>query len=275
MVHGIRARLNAFIWGPRRHTNLFQHEYGVIWMLKRHHGPTGKPSQRNTVETRSFGWEWTRLRDQPYFLLESFTAELLFLGNNFFHCPPWFSAFAKIFDRHICTKLRECSYCATTAWKVSKYGVISGPYFPGFGLNTERYSVFSPNAGKYGPEITPYLDTFHAVYMLMRLRWATSVVKWILLPSQSRKNKPSSCSVALQTFSPRILYFLCHKDKDTPAPPQPSVYHLVYYIYFFPFSVVFINARSSHRRYSVRKGVACQRLYFNKVAGLRPATLLK
>ena len=24
-------------------------------------------------------------------------------------------------------------------------------------------SVFSPNTGKYGPEITPYLDTFHAV----------------------------------------------------------------------------------------------------------------
>ena len=23
----------------------------------------------------------------------------------------------------------------------------------------------SPNAGKYGPEITPYLDTFHAVYV--------------------------------------------------------------------------------------------------------------
>ena len=36
---------------------------------------------------------------------------------------------------------------------MSKYGVISGPYFPAFGLNT----------GKYGPEITPYLDTFHAV----------------------------------------------------------------------------------------------------------------
>ena len=49
-----------------------------------------------------------------------------------------------------------------TAWKVSKYGVISGPYFPVFGLNTE-ISVFSPNTGKYGPEITPYLDTFHAV----------------------------------------------------------------------------------------------------------------
>ena len=37
----------------------------------------------------------------------------------------------------------------TTAWKVSKYGVISGPYFPIFRLNT----------GKYGPEITPYLES--------------------------------------------------------------------------------------------------------------------
>ena len=39
----------------------------------------------------------------------------------------------------------------------------SGPYFPAFGLNTERYSylcLLSSNAGKYGPEETPYLDTF-------------------------------------------------------------------------------------------------------------------
>ena len=28
-----------------------------------------------------------------------------------------------------------------TAWKVSKYRVISGPYFPVFWLNTERYGV--------------------------------------------------------------------------------------------------------------------------------------
>ena len=40
---------------------------------------------------------------------------------------------------------------ASTAWKVSKYWVLSGPYFPVFGLNT----------GKYRPEI--YLDTFHTV----------------------------------------------------------------------------------------------------------------
>ena len=48
---------------------------------------------------------------------------------------------------------------------MSKYGVLSGPYFPAFGLNTERYDlfVFSRNAGKYGPGKTPYLDTFHTV----------------------------------------------------------------------------------------------------------------
>ena len=40
-----------------------------------------------------------------------------------------------------------------TVYKVSKYRVFSSLYFPVFGLNTE----------KYGPEKTPYLDTFHEV----------------------------------------------------------------------------------------------------------------
>ena len=40
-----------------------------------------------------------------------------------------------------------------TAWKVLKYGVFSGPYFPVFGLNSE----------KYGTEKTPYLDSLHGV----------------------------------------------------------------------------------------------------------------
>ena len=52
----------------------------------------------------------------------------------------------------------------------SKYGVFPGPYFPAFGLKTERYEVslvFNPNAGKYGPEKTPDLDTFHAVNLAL------------------------------------------------------------------------------------------------------------
>ena len=47
-----------------------------------------------------------------------------------------------------------------TAWKVSKCGGFSGPYFPAFG---PYLPVFSPNTGKYIPEKLPYLDTFHAV----------------------------------------------------------------------------------------------------------------
>ena len=39
---------------------------------------------------------------------------------------------------------------------LSKHGIISGPYFPVFGQNT----------GKYGPEITWYLDTYHAVKVM-------------------------------------------------------------------------------------------------------------
>ena len=54
----------------------------------------------------------------------------------------------------------------STVRKVSKYGVFSGPHFHTFGLNTERYKVslrIQSKTGKYGPEKTPYLDTFHPV----------------------------------------------------------------------------------------------------------------
>ena len=34
--------------------------------------------------------------------------------------------------------------------------------------DTEYLSVFSPNVGKYGPELTPYLDTFHAAKTIRR-----------------------------------------------------------------------------------------------------------
>ena len=43
---------------------------------------------------------------------------------------------------------------------MSKYGVISGLYFPVFGMNTEIY----------GPEITPYVDTSHAVVINYRYK---------------------------------------------------------------------------------------------------------
>ena len=45
----------------------------------------------------------------------------------------------------------------------------SGPYFPAFGLNTERYGVslhIQSECGKIRPKKTPNTDTFHAAPLL-------------------------------------------------------------------------------------------------------------
>ena len=103
-----------------------------------------------------------------------------------------------------------------TAWKVSKYRVISGSYFPEFGLNTQRYlSVFSPHARKYGPQKTPYLDTFHALYEVNQLLYRSNqrrcFVKRLFLKiyHYSQKNtctwglQPETCKkeILVQVFS--------------------------------------------------------------------------
>ena len=50
-----------------------------------------------------------------------------------------------------CIFLRLRHYTpAYTAWKMSKYIVFSGPYFPAFGLNTERYKVSLPIQSECG-----------------------------------------------------------------------------------------------------------------------------
>ena len=51
----------------------------------------------------------------------------------------------------------------STSRKVPKYRVISGPNFPVLGLNTEWVIRIEAKYRKYGPEITPYLNTFHTV----------------------------------------------------------------------------------------------------------------
>ena len=59
-----------------------------------------------------------------------------------------------------------------TAWKVSKYGVFSGPYLPVSGLNTEIYGVdlrIQSETGKYRPEKTPHLDTFYAMHIWLHV----------------------------------------------------------------------------------------------------------
>ena len=76
----------------------------------------------------------------------------------------WLKDFSKTFD-----VLRKCLNCIivlflpnyTLCEMCPNTGFFSGPYFP----------VFSPSAGKYGSEKTPYLDTFHAVIVSKTLNW--------------------------------------------------------------------------------------------------------
>ena len=49
--------------------------------------------------------------------------------------------------------------------------------------NTKYLSVFSPNEGKYGPEKTPYMDTFHAVCP------SQTVTEWVHRFSRRREKK--------------------------------------------------------------------------------------
>ena len=72
-----------------------------------------------------------------------------------------------------------------TAWKVSKYGFFSGPYFPALGLNTERYFVVSlriqSECRKIRTRKTPYLDTFHTVKSLYNDVKNSHCILWIIL----------------------------------------------------------------------------------------------
>ena len=55
---------------------------------------------------------------------------------------------------HLSTEqLFKLFWAKNTAWKVSKYGIFSGLYFP----------AISPNTRKYWPGKTSFLDTFHAL----------------------------------------------------------------------------------------------------------------
>ena len=90
-----------------------------------------------------------------------------------------------------------------TAWKMSKYGVISGPYFP----------VFNPNTGKYRPEITPYLDTFHVVFSTLKHRNNGDVwkllcyksVQWKL--SLSKAKRPDNSQKCMKLLTRIFTWF--------------------------------------------------------------------
>ena len=64
---------------------------------------------------------------------------------------------------------KQLKFVGTYTWPFEAENNCKQPFLVGkriklYVRNTAwKLSVFSPNTGKYGPEITSYLDSFHAV----------------------------------------------------------------------------------------------------------------
>ena len=82
-----------------------------------------------------------------------------------------------------------------TVSKVSKYGVISSLYF----------LVFSPNTGKFGPEITPYLDTFYAVWTWEFRFWRITV--WFIGDERFWWSNENTCKKTKKKTLTVIFYY--------------------------------------------------------------------
>ena len=137
------------------------------------------------------------------------------------------------------SETRFLQWC--NAWKESKYGIISGPYFPVFGLNT--VSAFSTNTGKYGQEITPYLDNFHAV----SLDYYLSIFKLIHIYIYTYKN------LVLR----HICFYLDVMTLMTKSPKKPVVSWIVclksiLYLYYEHLFQIHDIALSEHKRDSLK-----------------------
>ena len=61
------------------------------------------------------------------------------------------------------------------------------------------WSVFSPNTGKYGPEITVYLDTFHAVLLSRDLIFSVNVAHAKYVEEEREKKEKNGERKEIQT----------------------------------------------------------------------------
>ena len=84
----------------------------------------------------------------------------------------------------------------------------SGPYFPAFGLNTERYSValrIQSECGKIRTRITPNMDTFDAVCCFINCRYSWRID---LLQTLSKTNCLSLNELLLFFLNPFFIFYL-------------------------------------------------------------------
>ena len=72
---------------------------------------------------------------------------------------------------------------------MSKYGVFSGPYFPAFGLNTERYEVSLRIQSERGKLRTRKNSVFGNFTQWMLLQWVSIFIKNANIGDLTKENK--------------------------------------------------------------------------------------
>ena len=132
-----------------------------------------------------FTWHKPAYRINFDWLLDSPTTFIPLVWQDSY----WFSIFLVLLS-----KTWLANWNTLTMWKVSNgdfFLVCIFLYSDWIRRFTEIFPVFSPNTGKYGPEKTPYLDTFHAgvngqsdclYFLRVSYKWATKICyyfKWI------------------------------------------------------------------------------------------------
>ena len=81
-----------------------------------------------------------------------------------------------------------------TAWKVSQYGIFSGPYFPVFGLNTEICGVNLCIQSEYGKIRTTKNSVFglfiHSVFYCLNISVNIKYLVFFLVMLMTQPNQP-------------------------------------------------------------------------------------
>ena len=107
--------------------------------------------------------------------IKSLSGLIISISNATFEVPsqrPWRSEDCL---KMIWGSLRQHAMkIINTGWKVSKYAVFSGMYFPAFGVNLERYSVslcIQSKCGKMQTRANPLFGHFSHSATLKRRKW--------------------------------------------------------------------------------------------------------
>ena len=106
-------------------------------------------SNNSLTESKEAKW----LQDIYYGYSSLWISQRNKVGNfsNWKRCKQVVNSYINSVNSHIFFLSIQCN---TNTWKVSKYGVFPGPYFPVLGLNREIYSVNLHIQTKYRKTLT-------------------------------------------------------------------------------------------------------------------------